>query len=135
MVVLAVILITICCILAYCKKKHIDAKMKEIELRNVQDLKTQEVNDKTMAVITKLLNTMYCQVDTIQDDRMDQFMDIINYYNSVINEISVLQTSTLREMQTRCGYIRTDGEETEEDSADGEKGRYMYANIDNDQKL
>ena len=129
MVVLAVILITICCILAYCKKKHIDARMKKIELRNVQDLKTQEVNDKTMAVITKLLNTMYCQVDTIQDDRMGQFMDIINYYNSVINEISILQTTALREMQTRCGNIRADGEETEEDSADGEKGRYMFANI------
>lgn len=78
-----------------------------------------------MAVITKLLNTMYCQVDMVPEERMDQFMEIINYYNSIINEISMLQTNALRDIQLRCTNIRADGEDTESDNnVDGTIGRF-----------
>ena len=123
-VLCAIILVALCCLLAYRKKKNTEAKMREKELKNKRDIKTQEANDKTMAVITKLLNTMYSQVDMVPEDRMNQFMEIINYYNSVINEISMLQTNALRDIHLRYRNVRADGEDTESD--DGTDGRFTY---------
>ena len=126
-VLCAIILVALCCLLAYCKKKNTEAQVREKELKSKRDIKTQEANDKTMAVITKLLNTMYSQVDMVPEDRMNQFMEIISYYNSVINEIFMLQTNALRDIQQRYRNIRADGEDTESD--DGTDGRFTYTCI------
>ena len=77
-----------------------------------------------MAVIIQLLETMYCQVDMVPEDRMDQFMEIISYYNSIISKISKLQTNALRDIQLRFRNVRADGEDTESD--DSTDGRYTH---------
>ena len=110
-VLYSITLIALCCPLAYRKKKNTDVKVKE-------------ANDKTMTVIIQLLETMYCQVDMVPEDRMDQFMEIINYYNSVISKISMLETNALRDIQLRCRNMRADGDDTESD--DGTDGRFTY---------
>ena len=110
-VVITLILLIPCFIIVYYKKKRTEVKVNKEKLDNRKDLQTQQSNDKTMALLTKLLDKMYSQVNRVPADLMGLFTDKLNHYTTLIDEIATLQANALRDMQMRGGVIREEGED------------------------
>ena len=74
-IVIALILLIPCFIILYYKKEKTEIKVNKERLENRKNSQTQELNDKIMALLTKLLDNMYSQVDRVPADLMGLFTD------------------------------------------------------------
>ena len=95
-IILAVTAVIIAIIIVkYCKK------MKEKQLQSKKELQTQVSNDKTMEKFTKMLDTMYSQVDKVPEDMVDLFTDKINRYSAVIDDIAKTNTCAFKDVHAK----------------------------------
>ena len=94
-------------------------KIKDKQLESERDLQTQVANNKTVEQFTKLLDTMYSQVDKVPEEMVDLFKDKIDRYSAVIDDIAKANTSALKVVHAKGAVKPDDGGTINEDSGAG----------------